>query len=140
MVDAGGGGLIGKIGFVADTVSAGPAGAGLVAGQTHFTVDLAQAQKLIDGLADARDRLQSLYDQAWTFSISGGPGNDPYSESAATTIAQTAGGDPGGYGWASTRAIEALNRTIQSIQASLDNYQSQEQANTDAFRGGGNQS
>jgi hypothetical protein len=140
MFDAEAGGGAAQIGFVADTVSAGPAGAGLVASQTQFKVDLSQAQKLINGLADARDRLQELYDQTWNFAITGPPGKDPYSESAAQTIKQTAGGDPGGYGWASSKAIEALNHTIQSIQASLETYQNQEQATADAFKGEGNQS
>ncbi|MCE6993484.1 hypothetical protein LZG04_01480 [Saccharothrix sp. S26] len=140
MLDAGGGGAVARIGFVADTVSAGPAGSGLTAGQTAFTVDLAQAQKLIDGLAEARDRLQELYDQNVGFMILGSPGQDPYSQSATTTIKQTAGTDPGGYGWASLKAIDALNSTIESIQASLATYQNQEQANADAFKGEGNQS
>ncbi|MEU4743128.1 hypothetical protein AB0G02_22055 [Actinosynnema sp. NPDC023658] len=140
MLDAGGGGGAVQIGFVADTVSAGPMGSGLTAGQTHFRVDLAQAQKLIDGLADARNRLQELYDQNVGFMILGSPGQDPYSQSATTTIKRTAGTEAGGYGWASLKAIAALNKTIESIQASLATYQNQEQATADAFKGEGNQS
>ncbi|MEV8439479.1 hypothetical protein AB0425_19060 [Actinosynnema sp. NPDC051121] len=140
MLDAEGGGGAAQIGFVADTVSAGPAGAGLVASQTYFRVDLSQVQKLVDGLADARDRLQELYDTTVRSVITGPPGKDPYSESAATTIQQTAGPDPGGYAWANSRAIEALNTTMQNIQASLDSYKNQDQATTDAFNGGGDQS
>jgi uncharacterized protein YgbK (DUF1537 family) len=140
MLDAGGGGGAKQIGFVADTVSSGPAGAGLVASQTQFRVDLTQAQKLIDGLADARNRLQELFDQKVGFVILGSPGQDPYSKSATATIQQTAGTDPGGYGWASLKAIDALNSTIESIQASLATYQNQEQATADAFKGEGNQS
>lgn len=140
MFDVEGGGGAAQIGFVADTVSAGPAGSGLVASKTAFRVDLAQAQKLIDGLADARDRLQELYDTTTRSLVAGPPGKDPYSESAATTIQQTAGPDPGGYAWASSKAIDALNSTIQSIQASLDNYKNQDEATADAFKGEGNQS
>ncbi|XVS65711.1 hypothetical protein ACQPYE_06540 [Actinosynnema sp. CA-299493] len=125
---------------MADTVSAGPAGSGLTAGQTAFTVDLAQAEKLINGLADARDRLQELYDRTYYLTVTGPPGKDPYSESAAVAIGQTAGGDPGGYALANSKAIDALNSTIQSIQASLDTYKNQDQATTDAFTGEGNQS
>ena len=140
MLDAGGGDAVKRIGFMADTVSAGPAGSGLTGGQTAFTVDLAQAEKLINGLADARDRLQELYDRTYFLVLTGPPGKDPYSESAAAVIEQTAGGDPGGYAWASSKAIEALNSTIQSIQASLDTYKNQDQATADAFTGEGNQS
>jgi hypothetical protein len=140
MFDTEAGGGTRQIGFVADTVSAGPAGAGLVASQTQFKVELSQVQKLIDGLADTRNRLQELYDQNVGFMILGSPGQDPYSKSATTTIKQTAGTDPGGYGWAGLKAIEALNNTIENIQASLAMYQNQEQATADAFKGEGNQS
>jgi hypothetical protein len=140
MLDAVGGGGAKQIGFLADTVSAGPAGAGLVASQTRFSVDPEQAQKLINGLADARDQLQVLFDTTARSVFTGPPGKDPYSESAATTIKQTAGADPGGYSWASSKAIDALNSTIQSIQASLDTYKNQDQATADAFTGGGTQS
>jgi hypothetical protein len=129
-----------QIGFVADTVTSGPAGAGLVASQIKFSVDPEQAQKLIDGLADARDRLQELYDQAQDLQWMSSPGKDLYSGVATLAIQQSAGMDEGGYGWASRKAFDTLNTTIQNIQAALETYKNQDQATADAFKGEGNQS
>lgn len=137
MLDAGGGGGVKRIGFVADTVSAGPAGSGLTASQTHFSVDPEQAQKLIDGLAEARDRLQVLNDDAYMLQSIGSPGKDVYSGMATIAIQRAAGSEAGGYGWANKMAYDALNNTIQNIQASLDAYKNQDQATADAFKGEG---
>lgn len=136
MLDAGG--AIGKrIGFVADTVAAGGPGAGLVATQTQFSVDPAQAQKLINGLADARDRLQKLNRAAVQLQSMGSPGKDVYSGMATLAIQRAAGEDAGGYAWANKMAFDALNATIQNIQASLDTYKNQDEATADAFKGEG---
>lgn len=140
MLDAESGRGVRQISFVADTVSAGPVGSGPVASQTHFSVDLEQVQKLMDGLIDAHARIQELYDQTIGFVVLDSPGKDPYSEAATAAIARTAGGAPGGYGWAGYEAIDFLNDTIQKIKASLDAYQDQEQENADAFKGEGNKS
>ncbi|PSL56792.1 hypothetical protein B0I31_103549 [Saccharothrix carnea] len=139
MLDAGGGGGVKRIGFVADTVSAGPSGsgAGLVASQTHFSVDPQQAQKLIDGLVEARDRLQELFDQSYQLSNISSPGKDPYSGFAALAIQRAGGTEVGGYGWANQEAYKALNNTINNIQASLESYKNQDQATADAFSGEG---
>lgn len=138
MLDAESGGAR-KIDFVADTVAAGPAGAGagLVATQTRFSVDPAQAQKLIDGLIDARDRLQELYNDSQQLTMISSPGKDPYSGFATLAIRRSGGTDEGGYGWANMKAYEALDNTIMNIQAALETYQTQEQATTDAFKGEG---
>ncbi|GAB2972937.1 hypothetical protein [Saccharothrix stipae] len=138
MLDAGGGGGAKQIGFVADTVASGPGGAGLVASQTHFRVDPAQAQKLIDGLADARDRLQELNNDAYQLQSIGSPGKDFYSGMATIAIQTAAGTDVGGYAWANQKAYDALNNTIQNIQASLEAYKNQDDATADAFKGEGN--
>jgi hypothetical protein len=140
MLDAGGGGGAKQIGFLADTVAAGPAGSGLVASQTRFSVDPAQAQKLIDGLTEARDKLQRLIREAERLSAVQSPGKDAYSGFATLAIRQSAGAEEGGYTWANKKAYEALTNTILNIQASLENYKSQDQATADAFKGEGNQS
>lgn len=137
MLDAGGGGGVGKIGFLADTVASGPAGAGLVATQTYFTVDRAQAQKLIDGLVEARDKLQQLNRDAFTLQSIGSPGKDVYSGMATLAIQRAAGTEEGGYAWANKMAYDALNNTIMNIQASLDGYKNQDEATADAFKGEG---
>lgn len=137
MLDAGGGGGAKQIRFVADTVSAGPAGSGLVASQTSFSVDPEQAQKLIDGLIEARDKLQVLLNQSYAISNLSSPGKDPYSGFATLAIQRAGGTEPGGYGWANKEAFEALNNTIDNIQASLENYKNQDQATADAFQGEG---
>ncbi|MBB5808127.1 hypothetical protein F4560_007895 [Saccharothrix ecbatanensis] len=129
-----------QIGFVADTVASGPAGAGLVASQTKFSVDPQQAQKLIDGLIEARDKLQGLMDAAERLVGVQSPGKDPYSGSATLAIRRSAGEDVGGYKWANKEAYKALTNTILNIQASLENYKNQDQATADAFKGEGNQS
>ncbi|MEV0677984.1 hypothetical protein AB0I60_15860 [Actinosynnema sp. NPDC050436] len=54
MLDAGGGGA--KLGFVADTVAKGP-GAGFVSTRTRFFVEPDEAQRLIDGLKQALEKL-----------------------------------------------------------------------------------
>jgi hypothetical protein len=137
MLDAEGGGVTRRIGFVADTVAPSGPGAGLVATQTKFSVDPEQAQKLIDGLANARDRLQELNDNAALLQAIGSPGKDVYSGMAALTIQRTAGTDVGGYAWANKKAFDALNNTIQNIQASLNAYKNQDEATADAFKGEG---
>jgi hypothetical protein len=139
MFDAESGGGAKQIGFMADTVASGPAGAGLVVGQTQFSVDPEQAQKLIDGLADARDRLQELYDQSQELQWIASPGKDFYSGMATQAIHQSAGTEAGGYGYASRLAYETLNNTIQNIQAALETYKGQDQATADAFKGEGTQ-
>ncbi|KOX12934.1 hypothetical protein ADK67_46240 [Saccharothrix sp. NRRL B-16348] len=137
MLDAGGGGGAKQIKFVADTVSSGPAGSGLVASQTSFSVDPEQAQKLIDGLVEARDKLQQLNRDAFALQSIGSPGKDVYSGMAALAIQRAAGTDEGGYGWANKMAYEALNNTINNIQTSLDSYKAQDEATADAFKGEG---
>ncbi len=137
MLDAGGGGGVKKIGFVADTVSSGPAGSGLVASQTRFSVDPEQAQKLIEGLTEARDRLQELLNDSYQLTNISSPGKDPYSGFATLAIQRAGGTEPGGYGWANKEAYKALDNTINNIKASLENYKNQDQATADAFQGEG---
>jgi hypothetical protein len=139
MLDAGGGGGAAQIEFLADTVTAGPAGSGLTASQTQFRVDPQQAQKLIDGLTEARDRLQELLNQSYGLTNLSSPGKDPYSGFATLAIQRAGGMEEGGYGWANKKAFEALNNTIDNIQASLDTYKNQDQVTADAFQGEGKQ-
>ena len=145
MLDAGGGGSA-RIGFIADTVAqvAGDAAQGvksaaskLVATQTQFSVDPEQAQKLIDGLAEARNRLQELNRSAGQLIFLPSDAKDPYSAQMVDAIQRTAGHDVGGYGWANKMAAEALTKTIQKIQDSLAAYQNQDEATADAFNGEG---
>ncbi|MFD0203210.1 MULTISPECIES: hypothetical protein [Saccharothrix] len=138
MLDAGGGGGVKRIGFMADTVSAGPAGSGLTASQTQFSVDPEQAQKLIDGLVEARDKLQVLVREAERLSAVQSPGKDPYSGFATLAIRRSAGAEEGGYLWANKQAYKALTNTILNVQAALESYKNQDQETADAFKGEGN--
>ncbi|WP_439423042.1 hypothetical protein [Saccharothrix sp. HUAS TT10] len=124
---------------MADTVAAGPAGAGLVATRTRFSVDPEQAQKLIDGLLDARDRLQELYDQSHQLTGISSPGKDPYSGFATLAIHRAGGTEAGGYGWANQEAYKALDNTIKNIEAALETYKNQDRESEDAFKREGNQ-
>ncbi|ONI85588.1 hypothetical protein ALI22I_27810 [Saccharothrix sp. ALI-22-I] len=147
MLDAESGGGAKRIGFIADTVTnvvgdvaQGMVGAPppkLVATQTQFSVDPEQAQKLIEGLAEARNRLQELNRSALQLMMVPSSAKDPYSAQVVEAIRRTAGNDVGGYGWANTMAYEALTTTIEKIEASLATYRNQDQETADAFNGGG---
>ncbi|MFD1152431.1 hypothetical protein [Saccharothrix hoggarensis] len=146
MWDAESGGGAERIGFVADTVNVVGGAAGgmvgapppmLVATQTEFSVDPEQAQKLIDGLAEARNQLQELNRNVSQLMFLPATAKDPYSALVIEAIQRTAGPEVGGYAWANNKAAEALSKTIQKIQASLANYKGQDEATADAFNGGG---
>lgn len=148
MLDAESGGSQ-RIGFIADTVSAAAGGVAgsivgsglaLVATQTRFSVDPEQAQKLIDGLTEARNRLQELNRDASQLIMAMSSSSEPYGAQAIEAIQQTAGGGVGGYAWANNMAAQALTDTIQKIQDSLAVYQGQDEATADAFNGGGKSS
>ncbi|NUT47282.1 MAG: hypothetical protein HOV94_08210 [Saccharothrix sp.] len=109
----------------------------LVATQTQFTVDPEQAQKLIDGLIEARSRLQKLNQDVVQFMMIKSSATEPYGDAAAEAIQRTAGADVGGYAWANNMAVRSLTETIQKIQDSLAAYQNQDDATADAFNGGG---
>ncbi|GAA3864436.1 hypothetical protein GCM10022243_33500 [Saccharothrix violaceirubra] len=121
MFDAGGGG--GKVEFLAETVTGGAAGSALVGSQTKFSVDPAQARKLIDGLRAALDKLISLYDESGRLESTQPPGKDIYSGFAALAIRRAAGTEVGGYAWANMQAREALTKTIANIEAALAQYE-----------------
>ncbi|GAA1357568.1 hypothetical protein [Saccharothrix algeriensis] len=131
MLDAGGGGA--KLGFVADTVARGP-GAGYVATQTKFSVDPAEAQRLIDGLKQALEKLVNTKLVSDEIAASNSPGKDVYSGMATLTIRKTASDEPGGYGWANLEARKALENTIENIQKALDEYQGTDSAAADALK------
>ncbi|GAA3875681.1 hypothetical protein GCM10022243_45740 [Saccharothrix violaceirubra] len=133
MFDAGGGG--GKVEFVAETVSGGAAGSALVGSQTKFSVDPAQARKLIDGLTLALDKLIEIGRQADQIRTAESPGKDPYSGAATKAIRAAAGMDAGGYGWANKQACDALTKTIDNIEAALKQYESTENAAEQGLKG-----
>lgn len=146
MLDAESGGGAERIGFIADTVAQaagnvarGVAGAApaLVATQTRFSVDPQQAQKLIDGLTEARNQLQDLNMTAQQLMYLPSGAKDPYSAKVVEVIQRTAGNGVGGYGWANTMAAKALTATINKIEKSLDDYRNRDEENADAFNGGG---
>jgi hypothetical protein len=129
MLDAGGA----KLGFVADTVSAG-ANAGFAATQTNFSVDPDQAQKLIDDLKLALEQLIEAKKPADRIASVPSPAEDTYSVQATTAIRTMAGQDPGGYGWANLKAREALENTIENIQKALDEYKSTDSGAGEALK------
>jgi hypothetical protein len=62
------------------------------------------------------------------------PGQDPYSGGATATIRTSAGNDPGGYGWANLKAVEALTKTIENIKKSIAEYSQTDGAARDAMK------
>jgi len=100
----------------------GAIGAGLGASTTKMQVDLAEAPKLIAGLEAAIEKLVEAYQTSDDLRVVPSPGKDPYSDSATTVIRQSAGNDPGGYGWANLKAREALKKTIENIKKSIADY------------------
>ncbi len=131
MLDAGGGG--GKLGFVADTVAKGP-GAGFVSTQTRFYVEPDEAQRLIDGLKQALEKLTATKQVSDEIAVTQSPGKDVYSGIATLTIRKTAGDEEGGYGWANRKAQVALQNTIMNIQKALDEYKGTDSAAADALK------
>src|SRR5437588_6624741 len=108
------------VSFKADTPS----------GQQTFVVARDGVQNLINGLQDAADKLEALYEQSQGLRAVGPPGGDPYSGQAVTRIKQAADEDPGGYGWANKQARTALHNTIQNLQATLRGYVGTEERNS----------
>jgi hypothetical protein len=108
--------------------------------QTKFSVDPEQAQKLIDGLTAARDRLEALYRESWQLRNAASPGKDMYSGFATLAIRKSAGDDEGGYGWANQKAQEALTHTMENIQKALDKYRGVDNSNQQPFKSGGSNS
>ncbi|MEU4802808.1 hypothetical protein [Actinosynnema sp. NPDC023587] len=131
MLDAGGGG--GKLGFVADTVAKGP-GAGFVSTRTTFFVEPGEAQRLIDGLKEALEKLLETKRTAERIAAANSPGKDVYSGVATLTLRKTAGDEEGGYGWANLKAQQTLEKTISNIQQALDEYRATDSAAADALK------
>ncbi|GLZ32142.1 hypothetical protein Lesp02_43300 [Lentzea sp. NBRC 105346] len=101
--------------------------------QTKFSIDPAEAQKLIDGLNKAKEELLKLYDDAMDIANVNSPGKDLYSGFATIAIRQAAGEQEGGYRWANRQARDALDQTILSIQDALKVYRETEANNTAVF-------
>ena len=101
--------------------------------QTKFSVDLDQAQKLIDGLTEAKEQLEKLYNTAGDILNVNSPGKDIYSGFAAIGMRNAVGDNEGGYRWANKLAREALDATILSIQDALKVYRETEANNTAVF-------
>ncbi|GAA3876008.1 hypothetical protein GCM10022243_46140 [Saccharothrix violaceirubra] len=133
MREADGGG--GKVDFIAETVTGGAAGSSLVGTQTKFSVDPAQARKLIDGLYAALDKLTKLAQEADRLRQTESPGKDLYSGFATLAIRKAAGTDPGGYAWANDQARKALKKTIENIEAALRQYEATERVAEHGLKG-----
>ncbi|WP_112275429.1 hypothetical protein [Lentzea terrae] len=118
-------------GAAAGNVASGAGGAGTA----KFSVDPDQAQKMIDGLKQAIERLVELEQQAGRLQRSGAPGPDPYSGWATLAMRQAAGKDPGGYAWANEAAQKALEKTIENIEKALAKYRGTDEAAKNAVKG-----
>ncbi|WP_433269430.1 hypothetical protein ACQPZF_06965 [Actinosynnema sp. CS-041913] len=118
---------------MADTVAKGP-GAGFVTTKTKFFVDPGEAQRLIDGLKQALEKLIETRDTAEEITFTGSPGKDVYSGFATLAIHKTAGSEEGGYSWANQKAQEALENTIENITKALDEYKGTDSAAADALK------
>lgn len=98
------------------------------AGTTRFSIDPDQAQKMITGLEQAVEKLRGLRLDAENLEFMGAPGPDPYSGYATLAMRDAAGNKEGGYGWANQKAIDALEKTIESIKTNLANYRQTDDA------------
>jgi len=102
-------------------------------GTTRFSIDPDQAQKMVTGLQQAIEQLRNLQRDAKDLTNAGAPGPDPYSGYATIAMRKAAGDEEGGYGWANRRAIEALEKTILSIETNLANYRETDDAAKNAM-------
>lgn len=114
--------------------AAGAAGAG-GAGTTQFSVDPDQAQKMIEGLKQAIEKLMDLERTGGEIQFSGAPGPDPYSGYATLAMRKTAGAEPGGYVWSNQAAQKALEQTIKNIEKALAEYRATDDAASSAMKG-----
>ena len=112
-----------------------PGAAGAVGAGGSLSVDPDNAQKLIDKLAEARDELMLIYQEAQALREIDPPGKDPYSAMVVQRIAQAAGDDPGGYSYTNLKAREQLNNMIANLEAALRAYREAEDANRHSFGG-----
>ncbi|TWP52458.1 hypothetical protein FKR81_08990 [Lentzea tibetensis] len=103
--------------------------------QTKFSIDPAEASKLIKGLEDARRELERLHDEAMDVANVNSPGKDIYSGFATMAVRKATGAEEGGYCWANVKAQEALNETIKNIQDALNVYKETESGNKSTFKG-----
>lgn len=103
--------------------------------QTKFSVDPAEAEKLIKGLLDARKELDQLYNDAADIAFVNSPGKDIYSGFATMAVRKAAGDEQGGYRWANLEAQKALDETIKNIEDALKVYKETEAGTTSTFKG-----
>ncbi|WP_439663884.1 hypothetical protein ACSHWB_22030 [Lentzea sp. HUAS TT2] len=128
-------GSIGKgVGAAVGAAAGAAAGAG-GGGVAKFSVDPDQAQKMIDGLKLAIEKLVELQIQSDQIKTSGAPGPDPYSGYATLAMRKTAGGEPGGYQWANQEAQKALEQTVKNIEKALAEYKATDEAAKSAMKG-----
>jgi len=128
-------GSVGKsIGAAVGAAAGAAAGAG-AGGVAKFSVDPDQAQKMIDGLKAALEKLMDLRARSTELANTNAPGPDPYSGYATLAMRKTAGGEPGGYLWANEQAQKALEQTIVNIEKALAEYRATDQAAQSAMKG-----
>jgi hypothetical protein len=109
--------------------NAGPPGSGAPSGgTTRFSVDPDQAQKMIEGLNAAIEKLRLLHDDSKQIALNGAPGPDPYSGWSTLAMREVAGEQDGGYGWANIKAREALEETVKRIEKALADYRGTDDA------------
>lgn len=125
-------GAVGKsIGAAVGAAAAGAGGGGVA----KFSVDPDQAQKMIDGLKLAIEKLVELRTSSQKIRMSGAPGPDPYSGYATLAMRKTAGAEPGGYQWANEQAQKALEQTVKNIEKALAEYRATDEAAQTAMKG-----
>ena len=108
---------------------------GGTAGTVQFRIDPDEAQKMINGLKAAIEKLAELERKAGRLQKSGAPGPDPYSGWATLAMRQAAGKDPGGYAWANEAAQKALEKTIENMEKALAVYRGTDEAAQTALKG-----
>ncbi|APU13651.1 hypothetical protein [Actinoalloteichus fjordicus] len=96
-----------------------------------FEVDPENIQKLIDGLNEAIEKLETIdRDARQRFGQLAPPGGDDYSEGAVRLINERAMGSDGAHGIANKAFREALEATIDNLTTTLNEYQRIEEENS----------
>ncbi|ASO19129.1 hypothetical protein FHR81_001395 [Actinoalloteichus hoggarensis] len=96
-----------------------------------FEVDPENIQKLIDGLNEAIEKLETIDNHASRrFARLSPPGGDDYSEGAVRLITERAMGADGAHAIANKAFRDALENTIDNLTQTLNEYRRIEEENS----------
>jgi len=112
-----------------------PEGAPAVGGGGMFRVRPEHVPAVVAGFEEAIRELDGINRDALRLQDIGGPGDDQFSAQAAREIARQAGEEPGRHGWANQLYREALQATVDNLNAQLNTYQRAESDNAAGWQG-----